>query len=212
MVTFPHLPAYTKLQQFFERASESFRRPRWRKPSFSMVKLMNNITQLETDIQLILQELQALSNEELEAGLNFPIQVNDNFLPKVQRDHSLRQELAREILTVRQAPPIEHQAIEQTKTPNKGKLTTSGQTICQHVDVLQDDGRIVQFHCCVPAPTPSPAHQISHADLLGGATIACAINRPVAKGRGVLASICRLMSAGEKPMTSKEIKALKTPD
>ena len=33
-----------------------------------MVKPMNNIIQLEIDIQLILQELQALSDEELEGS------------------------------------------------------------------------------------------------------------------------------------------------
>ena len=37
-----------------------------------MAKPMKNITQLETNIQLVLQELQALSDEELKAGLNFP--------------------------------------------------------------------------------------------------------------------------------------------
>ena len=173
---------------------------------------MNNIVQLETHIQVLLQELEALSDEELEAGLNLPIRLDDNFLPEVQRDHSLRQELAREILAIRQAPPIAHQTIERTKTPNSEGLTASGQTICQHVDVLQADGSVVRFHCRVTAPTPSPAHQINHADLLKGATIACATNRPAVKGRGALARIWRLMSSGGKPMTSEDTGSLKRPD
>ena len=69
---YPHTPAHTKLLQFFELAYEGICRLRWRKPSSSMAKLMKNITQLETNIQLVLQELEALSDEELEAGLNFP--------------------------------------------------------------------------------------------------------------------------------------------
>lgn len=165
-----------------------------------MVKSMNNITQLETNIQLILQELEALSDEELEAGLNFPIRLDDNFPPEVRRDHSLRQELAREILAIRQAPPIAHQAIERTKTPNMEKLSASDQTICHHVDVLQTDGNVARFHCRVPAPTPSPAHQISHAELLRGTTIACATNRPAFKGRGVLGRIwCLIKLHKESP-------------
>jgi len=174
-----------------------------------MAKPMKNITQLETNIQLVLQELQALSDEELEAGLNFPIRLDDNFLPEVQRDQSLRQELAREILAIRQRPPMAHQTIRQMKTSNSEGLTASGQTICRHVDVQQADDSIVRFHCRVIAPTPPPAHLMSHADLLVGATIACGMNRPAVKGRGMLASIWRLMTSGGKPLNGIEIGRLK---
>jgi len=198
-------PAHAKLFEFCKRSSKSFRRLRYRRPSSSMVKPMNNITQLETNIQVLLQELEALSDEDLEAGLNFPIRLDDDFLPEVRRDHSLRQELAREVLAGRKAPLIAHQTIEPTKAPNIENLAASEQTICQHVDVRQADGSIARFHIRVPAPTPSPAHHISHADLLGGATIACATNRPAVKGRGMLASMRRLMSSGGLPLTSEEI-------
>jgi hypothetical protein len=173
---------------------------------------MKKITPLEAEIQTVIRELEALSDDALEAGLNFPMVLDDDFLPEVRRDHSLRQELAREVLAIRKATPSAHQAIERPKTASAEDLAVPKRTMCQHVDVRQPDGNIFRFHIRVPVPPPSPAHQITHGELLSGVTIACATNRPEAKARGLLGRIWRWISSGGKPLTSGEIWSLKRLD
>ena len=79
------------------------------------------------------------------------------------------------------------------KNVNTEELAAGQQrTICEHVDVLQPDGSIAKFHCRVPGPPPFEASQISNADLLAGATIACATtDRTDVKAPGWLERIWR---------------------
>lgn len=96
---------------------------------------MNKVTQLVAEVQTVLQELESLTDEEMQVGLNFPIVLNDNFSPEALRDNSLRQEMAHAILASRTVTLEKHQTVEWPKTTAFKDLTVIKQTICLHVDV-----------------------------------------------------------------------------
>ena len=107
------------------------------------------LSRAEAQIQTVLQQLQGLTDDELEMGLRFPVVIDDGFSPEVRLDHSLRQDAAREILASRRVEQAQHQPVAWPKTPTFEDLAAGKPTIGQHVDVRQPDGSIFRFHCRV---------------------------------------------------------------